>query len=181
MNNIDAALSMVGLATKAGRTVNGSEMCENAIKKQKVFLLLTATDASPKTIEPLLKLCKHHSVPVRNVADREMLGRFSGKDNRAAVAVIDKGFAARIIEILDGTKAADQKLPAEKRTSEKRASDKGTGVTETSVKRTSEKKARAPVKRAPAKRAPAKREPLERAPAKREPGNIGTRDDTRNR
>ncbi len=136
---------MVGLATKAGRTVNGSEMCENAIKKQKVFLLLTATDASPKTIEPLLKLCKHHSVPVRNVADREMLGRFSGKDNRAAVAVIDKGFADRIIEILDGTKAADPKLPAEKRPSEKRASvkrpsEKRASDKRPSVKRPSEKR-----------------------------------------
>ncbi|MHB8961649.1 MAG: L7Ae/L30e/S12e/Gadd45 family ribosomal protein [Saccharofermentanales bacterium] len=124
MNNIDAALSMVGLATKAGRTVNGSEMCENAIKKQKVFLLLTATDASPKTIGPILKLCAHHQVPVRNIADREMLGKFSGKDNRAAVAIIDKGFAARIIEILDGTKEADGQLSA------RRAAEKTHGITE---------------------------------------------------
>ena len=120
MSNIDAALSMVGLATKAGRTVNGSEMCENAIRKQKVFLLLTATDASPKTIGPILKLCAHHLVPVRNIADRETLGRFSGKDNRAAVAVTDKGFAARIIEILDGTREAGEQGSAKKSSREDR-------------------------------------------------------------
>lgn len=102
---------MLGLATKAGRTVNGSEMCENAIKKEKVFLLLSATDASPKTLEPILKLCMHHAVPVRQIADRETLGRFSGKDSRAAVGVMDKGFAARIIEIIDGVQPEKQLSP----------------------------------------------------------------------
>lgn len=121
MDNIDAALSMLGLATKAGRTVNGSEMCENAIKKEKVFLLLSATDASPKTLEPILKLCMHHAVPVRQIADRETLGRFSGKDSRAAVGVMDKGFAARIIEIIDG-------VPAEKKPAVKKAAVKKPAV-----------------------------------------------------
>ena len=104
-NKVDAALAMLGLATRAGRTVSGTENCGNAVRYDKAHLVLAATDASPKTVAPLRRLCGHHVVPVIDVADRERLGKFTGKDSRAVVAVTDKGFADRIQELLEAAES----------------------------------------------------------------------------
>jgi len=62
---------------------------------------LIAQDASEKTKEPIKILCKHHNVVCIECFDKYDLGVFTGKNNRATVAVADKNFANRIIELLE--------------------------------------------------------------------------------
>ncbi len=101
----DRVLGMLGLAARAGRVVGGSSLCEKAVREGKVLLLLTAGDLSPKTEEPLLRLCGHKGVPVIKIADMERLGKFTGKSGRAAVGITDRRFADRILELAE--QAAD--------------------------------------------------------------------------
>jgi ribosomal protein L7Ae-like RNA K-turn-binding protein len=96
-----AVLSMIGLATKAGKTITGNDACMTAIKRDKVRLILIATDASQKTKDPIINLCSHYDTVCKEFSTRDELGNFTGKNNRAMVAITDDGFAKRILELTE--------------------------------------------------------------------------------
>lgn len=100
-NKYDSILGLIGLATKARKTVTGSDTCEKAIKADKAALVILAEDTSEKTKIPVRKLCEYHQTPFREFAVKEDLGRFSGKAVRAMIVITDPGFAGRLTELID--------------------------------------------------------------------------------
>ncbi len=48
---MDKIISMIGMATKAGRTASGEFMTERAVKKGDAFLVIVAEDASKSSEE----------------------------------------------------------------------------------------------------------------------------------
>ena len=88
----------LGLAQKAGKLSSGDLGVKDAISGGKVKLLIIASDASPNTAKELKFLAEKASVPVIFCMERNKLGLCIGKAPRAAVAVLDKGFAGLIMK-----------------------------------------------------------------------------------
>lgn len=93
--------SFLGLATKAGKLVSGDETCEKMLKSAKAKLVILAEDASDNTKKAFADMCKYRDIPIRFFGVKELLGRYTGKENRAVIAVLDNGFAERLMEMMD--------------------------------------------------------------------------------
>jgi ribosomal protein L7Ae-like RNA K-turn-binding protein len=94
-------LSIVGLATRARKTITGEELVIKEVRAGKAKLVLVANDASANTMKKLHDKCTYYNVPIRTVEDRYELGRAIGKDARVSVAIIDEGFAKKLLTMLD--------------------------------------------------------------------------------
>ena len=73
-------LSLIGLATKAGKTVSGEFSTEKSVKTGKGFLALVADDASENTKKKFRNMCTYYEVPLYFLSDKESLGRAMGKE-----------------------------------------------------------------------------------------------------
>ncbi len=98
-------LSLIGLATKAGKTVSGEFSTEKSVKTGKAFLVLIAEDASENTKKKFRNMCEYYEVPVYFLSDKEGLGKAMGKEFRASLAVQDANFAAAVVKELEKEKA----------------------------------------------------------------------------
>lgn len=95
------AMSMISLATKAGKTASGEFSTEQSVKSFKAELVIVAADASDNTKKKFQNMCEFYEVPIYVYGDKESLGHAMGKENRAMLAVNDPGFAKSIIKHLD--------------------------------------------------------------------------------
>ena len=66
-------LSLIGLATKAGKTVSGEFSTEKSVKTGKGYLVLVAEDASENTKRSFRNMCEFYDVPVYFFSDKEGL------------------------------------------------------------------------------------------------------------
>lgn len=97
MNNTEKkTLSLLGLATKAGKIASGEFQTETAVKDGTAKLVLVASDASENTKKLFRDKCSYYSVPVYIYGDKEALGAAIGKEYRASVAVLEEGFAKAV-------------------------------------------------------------------------------------
>ena len=92
--------SMLGMATKAGKTVSGEGHVLSAVRSGKAFLVCVSSDASEATKKKFQDKCSYFKVPLFYYGDKDRLGAVTGKAYRAVLAVIDEGFAGKIIELL---------------------------------------------------------------------------------
>ena len=95
------ALSLIGLATKAGKTVSGEFSTEKSIKTGKGYLAIVAGDSSDNTKKKFRNMCEFYKVPLRIHAAKDYLGHAMGKELRASLAVVDNGFAQAIMKKMD--------------------------------------------------------------------------------
>lgn len=91
------ALSLLGLAAKAGRLVSGEFATEKAVKSRDAFLVIVAQDASDNTKKMFSNMCTYYEVPILMLEDKKKLGHAIGKEFRASIAVQDSGFAKAIL------------------------------------------------------------------------------------
>lgn len=91
-------LSLIGLATKAGKTASGEFSTEKAVKSGKGYLVIVAEDASANTQKKFRNMCEFYEVPMYVLGDRESLGRAAGKEFRASLAVLDASFSEAMIK-----------------------------------------------------------------------------------
>lgn len=95
------ALSMISLATKAGKTVSGEFCTEKEVKTGRAALVIVAGDASENTKKKFRNMCDYYHVPIYFYEDKDTLGHAMGKEFRASLAVLDVGFAEGIMRHLD--------------------------------------------------------------------------------
>ena len=100
MKNNNKVLSLLGLATKAGKVASGEFSTEKSVKTGKGFLVLVADDASQNTRKKFQNMCDFYEVPIYFIAKKEELGRFCGKEFRASLAVQDENFAKAMLKEL---------------------------------------------------------------------------------
>ena len=100
MKNNNKVLSLLGLATKAGKVASGEISTEKSVKTGKGFLVLVADDASQNTRKKFQNMCDFYEVPIYFIANKEELGRFCGKEFRASLAVQDENFAKAMLKEL---------------------------------------------------------------------------------
>lgn len=91
---------MIGLATRAGRTVTGTEAGLRAIDRDKAWLVILAEDTAENTREQVKRAADRKQVSMAEFGSKEELGRWTGHPERAVVVLTDQGFAARIIELM---------------------------------------------------------------------------------
>lgn len=92
----DRVLALIGLATKAGRTVSGEFMTEREVKTGRAELVIVAGDSSDNTKKKFQNMCEFYKVPIYFYGDKDTLGHAMGKEFRASLAVLDTGFAKGI-------------------------------------------------------------------------------------
>ena len=93
MANRDKVLSLIGLAMKAGRCTSGETMTENETKLGRARLVIVASEASDNTKKKFRDMCEFYKVPICFYGDKDTLGHAMGKEFRASLAILDKGFA----------------------------------------------------------------------------------------
>lgn len=91
-------LSMIGLATKAGKVTSGEFSVEKAVKLGKAYLVIVADDASDNTRKMFTNMCTFYEVPIFFYGSKETLGNAMGKETRASLAILDTGFKDAIVK-----------------------------------------------------------------------------------
>ena len=97
----DQVLSLLGLSAKAGKIRSGEFQVEKAVKENQAFVVIVATDASDLSKKGYRDMCSFYQVPIYEYQTKEELGRCIGKEFRAAVAVVDEGFAKGILKKIE--------------------------------------------------------------------------------
>ena len=87
------ALSMIGLATKAGKVASGEFCTEKEVISGRAYLVIVADDASDNTKKKFQNMCDFYQVPIYFYKDKDTLGHAMGKEFRASLAILDEGFA----------------------------------------------------------------------------------------
>ena len=93
--------SLLGLATRAGRTASGEFMTEKPVKNKTAALVIVGTDASANTKKNFRDMCSFYHVPYYEYGTKEELGHAMGKEMRASLAVTDAGFAKTLNRYLE--------------------------------------------------------------------------------
>lgn len=101
MNN--RITSMIGLATKAGKTVAGEFSVEKAVQTGKASMVIVANEASENTVKKFKNKCEFYKIPFYVYGSKDELGKSTGNGTRTSIAVIDEGFSKSIIKMLDST------------------------------------------------------------------------------
>jgi ribosomal protein L7Ae-like RNA K-turn-binding protein len=94
-------MSLLGLANRARKITTGEELTVKEIRNGKAKLVLLSADASANTTKKITDKCNSYEVPCKMVEDRHLLGQAIGKEARVVVAVMDDGFAKKLITLLD--------------------------------------------------------------------------------
>jgi len=92
---------MLGIATKAGKTVTGEFATEKAVKEGTASLVIVAGDASDNTKKKFRNMCDYYQVTIKVFADKVALGNACGKEFRASLAVTDVGLANAVVKQID--------------------------------------------------------------------------------
>ena len=91
---------LLSICIKAGKTVKGFDSVSESVRKKIACTVLTACDASEKTVKEVNFICGKYGVPVFSTElSKAEIGRYCGKDT-AVMAVCDIGFAKGFEKIL---------------------------------------------------------------------------------
>lgn len=99
MNKI---FSFLGLAKRSGNLVSGDDTTLMELKKNKIKLVILATDASENTKKTFKDKSSFRNVKCIEFGTKEELGKSIGKSNRAVIGIKDESFANKIKELLGG-------------------------------------------------------------------------------
>lgn len=92
---------MVGLATRAGKTVAGEFSVEKAVKTKKAFVVIVSEDASDNTKKLFKNKCAYYKIPIYIYGTKDELGQATGNGSRMSIAILDSGFGKSIINMLE--------------------------------------------------------------------------------
>lgn len=91
------ALSLLGLARRAGRLSPGFDAAAEAVKKGTARVILLAGDVSPRTAKKIEAAAVQSGVPVCRLAETmQQVGAAIGKKTAGVLAVNDDGFARKL-------------------------------------------------------------------------------------
>lgn len=102
MTNNEKLCGLLGLATRAGKTVFGTEACMSSIEKKKVKLVIIVKDAADRTKINFKEICNKSNIPIWEGLTIESLSKAIGKSNKAVVGITDVNFSKEMLKIIDG-------------------------------------------------------------------------------
>jgi ribosomal protein L7Ae-like RNA K-turn-binding protein len=89
-------LSLLGIAQAAGRLVSGDAACEEALERNRVYLLVLANDASDNVKRRFLTRAARRGVPFVQMATKDTLGKAIGRSGRAVIGICDPALARNL-------------------------------------------------------------------------------------
>ena len=92
--------SFIGLARKAGAVAPGESAAINALRNGKAYIVILANDASENTQKRFTNYCNSKSVQLVPFGLKSSLGETLGKEVFSVMAITDKRFSDRIIELI---------------------------------------------------------------------------------
>lgn len=100
MSKYDEAFwRLLGLATRAGKIVTGTEAVEQTLRRKKAKMIIMAEDAREQTKSNIALRCEEMNIPCIIQGNRQQIGHWTGKDERIMAAVMDSGFAGKLYEL----------------------------------------------------------------------------------
>jgi len=90
-------LSLLGLCTRAGKTISGEKAVVAAVRAGQACCVLLDSAAAANAVKSVTDSCTYHGVKLI-VLPQGALGAAIGKPGRMAVAITDRGFAQTIIQ-----------------------------------------------------------------------------------
>lgn len=90
--------NLIGLATKAGKIASGEFSTEKAVKDGKAAMVIVAEEASDNTKKMFTNMCTYYEIPIYFFGKKGELGHAMGKESRASLAILDKGFSNAILK-----------------------------------------------------------------------------------
>lgn len=97
----DPLLNLLGLIIRAGKMQNGEEKTLDAIKNKQAKVVFLANDAGASTSKKIKDKSKFYNVQVIDKYTKEELSIATGSLNRVVLAVVDKGFGNKCLELLE--------------------------------------------------------------------------------
>ena len=101
MDDRQKIFNLIGLATKAGKTVSGEFMTEKSVKAGKASLVIVSEEASDNTRKMFTNMCTYYEVPIYFLGKKDELGHAMGKEMRASLAIVDHGFAKAVVKLMN--------------------------------------------------------------------------------
>ena len=98
-------LRLVGLGVRSRSALVGVEQVREAAKKGKLELALVASDASKHSLSKVIPLLEARHVRIVHTASASELGAAVGREQTAAVGIIDRQLARGIRELVDTARA----------------------------------------------------------------------------
>ena len=102
MSDSTKICGLIGIATKAGKIVAGTDACLEDMKKGKVKLVLVAEDASERTKETFQEEAKKCQIAMHTILSIGELSKAMGKVNKAVIGIKDIGFSKKMMNIING-------------------------------------------------------------------------------
>lgn len=94
-------LRLVGLGVRSRGAVVGVERVRDAAKKGKLVLAVVASDASRHSLSKVVPLLEARHVRVLHAPSASDLGRAVGREQTAAVGIVDRQLAKGIRDVID--------------------------------------------------------------------------------
>jgi ribosomal protein L7Ae-like RNA K-turn-binding protein len=96
----DRLLQLLGIARRAGKLTFGLDASVKTILEGESQLILVASDASPRTILSIQRVCEENKVDLIKLEyTMEQLGASIGRGSVAAAAILGSSFTEKIKEI----------------------------------------------------------------------------------
>lgn len=97
LQNKQKALNLLGLAMRAGKVITGTETVIADLNKNKVKIVIIASDLHENTLEKVNRASQKNNIPVVNVFNTSELEHAIGKKRRV-LGLIDNGFSKALVK-----------------------------------------------------------------------------------
>lgn len=102
---LDRISSLLSIARKAGKVVDGREAVEKGMEKGTVKLLVFAEDLSPLSLKDMKDICLKRGVRYYTYLSKDEMGGLIGKGERGAVGIADASFSSLLEKEFDRFKS----------------------------------------------------------------------------
>ena len=95
-------LGLLGLSSRAGKVISGTDACIEYINKNKIKLMILAKDASDRTKLKFNQIAESKKIPIYEFGSIDEISKSIGKKNKAIIGITDINFSKEIIKRFDG-------------------------------------------------------------------------------
>lgn len=99
---INKVNGLLGISSKAGAVLAGTDLVLEEMSKGRVLLVIVASDASEKTIKNMKYYCEKEKVEILVYGNIDSNSKAIGKNNKAVIGIKDKNLADAIKKVIHG-------------------------------------------------------------------------------